>query len=420
MPLFRCITVAALVFCFLSSSFSFADNAISSNPGAVNIETGNGDLGKLLGIKPDSGVRLGGLLIEDYNYLFCGGLKPKKGSENSVFILSLTAETEKFGWWQGGKFGVEFFQLNAHPTNREAGCVQGYNSLTGQSPLDRSQLYQLWLRQEFFDKKLVVRVGKQIPNYDFNNVIKPLELGDKRFEVAATSGLIYTPLFVNSTLLGVLPGYYNSVFGMVITYAPVRELYINYGLYDGNLARGKQTGLRGPQFNSYRFQIAELGYAWGLKNYPGNIGVGIWNQSGKLKAGHHINEHGCEGFYAFGTQRLWWRHPGVDSSGIIGLVQAGINDSKTLPVNGYAGAALTFYGLVPMRNDDSFGFGFALGRLNSRLFERKRELILQGYYQAYLLQSIYFVGALTYIPRPGAEKNLQPAIAGTARIIALF
>lgn len=395
-------------------------NAISSNPGAVNIETGTGALGERLGIKKDSGVRLSGLAIEDLNDLFCGGLKPKKLSGNSIFILNLSLDTEKLGWWKGGKFGTEYFQFNGRPTNREAGTVQGYNSLTGQPPLDRSQLYQLWYRQEFFKKKLIVRIGKQIPNYDFNNVVKPLQLTDKNLTISATTGLIYTPIFVNSTMLGVLPGYYNSVYGIVITYAPVEHLYANFGVYDGNMARGKQTGLRGPEFNSYRFQIAEVGYAWGLKSFPGNLGIGAWSQSGKLSASNHITEHGTEGLFAFGTQRLWWQHPGIDSSGIIGIIQAGINDSKTLPINRYAGAALTFLGLVPGRIDDSFGLGFAFSKLNRKLFERKSELLIQGYYQAYIFENIYLVSALSYIPKPGAAKKLQPACAGTLRVIALF
>lgn len=109
-------------------------NAISSNPGAVNIENGTGALGERLGFEKGSGIRIGALLIEDLNYLLAGGLKPKKWSGNSVFILSLNLDTEKLRWWSGGNVGIEFLQFNGSPTNREAGTVQGYNSLTGPPP----------------------------------------------------------------------------------------------------------------------------------------------------------------------------------------------------------------------------------------------------------------------------------------------
>lgn len=414
------ILILTGISCSFFYSLKAIDDVISSNPGAANITTGTGAFGEKLGFAKDSGVRLGFLLIEDLNYLFSGGVKPKNWSGNSLFILSLNLDTEKLHWWKGGKFGIEYLQFNGRPTNREAGTVQGYNSLTGLSPLDRSELYQLWYRHEFFNKKLIVRVGKQIPNYDFNNVIKPHQLENQNLTVTASTGLIYTPIYVNTTMLGVMPGYYNSIYGIVITYAPKKNFYINYGLYDGNLARGKQTGLRGPEFNSYRFQITEMGYAWNFKNFPGNFGIGAWNQSGKLSSRNQITEHGTEGMYLFCTQRLWWKHPEQDSSGVIGIIQAGFNDSKTLPTNQYAGLALTFIGLFPSRLDDSFGIGLAFSKLNRRLFNRKTELILQGYYQAPLFDNAYLTSAISYIPNPGASKNLKAAYAGTVRIIILF
>ena len=83
--------------------------------------------------------------------------------------------------------------------------------------------------------------------------------------VPAVSGLLYTPIFINSTLLGVLRGYYNSVYGVTVNYAPTKNLYLTYGVYDGAIATGVQTGLReAPTFNGHYFTIGEAGYAWTL------------------------------------------------------------------------------------------------------------------------------------------------------------
>ncbi len=51
--------------------------AISANPGAVNIESGTGLLGRLIGFDANSGVRLGGLWIGNADYLFSGGIHPR-------------------------------------------------------------------------------------------------------------------------------------------------------------------------------------------------------------------------------------------------------------------------------------------------------------------------------------------------------
>lgn len=172
---------------------------------------------------------------------------------------------------------------------------------------------------------------------------------------------------------------------------PFESSYISYGGYDGNLARGKQTGLRGPEFNGNYFHIGEIGI--------GNIAIGGWHQTGKLKA---------SGIYAFGSYELF--------CGVIGFFQAGANDSKWLPMNRYLGVGLSFMIL----EKDSFGFGVAASRLNSRQFSRRVEVIFQGYYQKYLYEGFYFESALSYIPQPGAAKNLAPTWAATSRFIAQF
>lgn len=399
-----------------------ADSGISSNPGAVNIQLGTGSLGRAIGFDKESGIRVGGLWIGDLNYLYCGGFKPKSWGGNDLFQLSLDLDMEKISGWNGALFDITFLQYDGRPVNADAGCIQGYNSLPGPPPLDRSQLYQVWYRQELFDKKLIIRIGKSIPSYDFNNVIKPIPIQDQSLIIPATTGLVYTPIFVNPTLLGVLPGYYNSAYGVCVTWLPVKSFYTSLGIYDGNMARGKQTGLRGPQFNGYYFEIAEMGATWelGENKMPGNMGIGAWNQTGKLTGPNDTEEKGTQGLYLFGAQRLWRRHPGVDNSGIVGFYQAGINNSKTLPMNKFLGCGLTFYGLTPNRLKDSFGWGIAWSKLNHRQFSRRDELMVQGYYQAFLFGDVFFLTALSYIPKPGAEKHLKSAWASTARIIALF
>lgn len=184
--------------------------------------------------------------------------------KNSLLLVALSFDTEKaFRGWKGGQYYVEFLQFNGGPTNTDAGAIQGYNSLPGSPPLDRSELYQAWYRQELFDKKLIFRIGKIQPAFDFNNVVRSVPTADPTLATSVTTGLIYTPIFVNSSMLGMLPSYYNSAFGITLTFAPIKSFYCSLGMYDGNMARGKQTGLRGPQFNGYYFQmhgLLQLGY----------------------------------------------------------------------------------------------------------------------------------------------------------------
>jgi porin len=401
---------------------------ISANPGAVNQRSGTGQAGEWLGFQKDSGVFLGGVWAGDTNYLISGGKQPGSWSWNSLLILSLGLDSEKLIGWKGGKFGIDFLRFDGEPTNTRAGSVQGYNSLPGPPPLHRSELYQLWWRQELFDRKLIVRVGKMAPTSDFNNVLRPVPTQDQSLFIPSVSGLLFTPVFVNPTLLGVIPGYYNSACGVTTTFAPTNNFYLSYGVYDGNIANGTQTGTRGPEFNGYYFNIGEAGAAWeiGSDSLPGSFGLGVWHQSGQMRAGD-VTESGATGVYLFGSQRIWLRHPGKDNSGISGFFQFGANNSDTLPVNQYFGSGLTAFGLVPGRSQDSAGAGMALSWLNGNIFHRSSELMFQVYYQAHIIAATYVEPAISYIPtpganpdRPGAKRDLDAAWATTLRVTILF
>ncbi len=410
----------------LSSTATSVD--ISSNPAAVNIATGNGAaqkyIDKVFGIKNNHGIIFGGAWVGDINQLFSGGIPhPDKTTTNSLLLLDLRLDTEKLNGWKGGLFGVQFLQLNAQNTNFQAGTVQGYNSIPGPPPLNRSELYQLWYRQAFFDGKFIFRIGKTVPTYDFGNVIKPVALEKGNPTIPAVSGLIFTPLFINPTMLGTMPGYYNSAYGITLNFAPIKEWYLSYGLYDGNLARGEQTGLHGtPTFNGAHFQIAETGATWlqGTLKKPGTFAVGIWNQHGKLQSPPTVSENNTAGFYFFGSQRLWYKNPGSDNSGVSGYYQYGYNKSRAMLMNKSIGTGLTAFGLVPHRFDDSFGVGATFAWMNKNKFNHQNELILQAYYQANVINGVYLEPVISYIPTPASNGTRNNAWAGTLRAIVLF
>ena len=336
-------------------------------------------------------------------------------------------------------------QFAGQNTNGLAGAFPGFDSIEAGPPLTRNQLYQLWFRQALFDDKLIFRIGKSVPTYDFNNVVRPVPTGDPSAAIPAVTALAYTPIFVNPTMLGVIPGYYNSATGITTTFAPTKSIYLNYGFYDGNLAAGHQTGFSGPRFDGYYFHIGEFGFSYrvGPERKPGNFGVGVWGQTGKLSDLKGGTTNGAVGMYLFGAQRLWFRHPGVDNSGISGFYQFGANDSNALHARQYVGGGLTAFGLVPRRPDDSFGLGLnctwlTQGVDSAQIFYlprdydfvpslRPSQLMFQCYYQMQLAPGWFFQTNLTDIPTPGIppltteHRNSFPnALAITLRLTVLF
>ena len=416
--------LAASVFAKSPAAAQDALQGIAGNPGAVDVEPGTGELGRLIGFGPDSGVRLGGVLVSNGNYLASGGNSPGVASFNNLLVTGLDADLEKLIHIPGATVGAALLQFDGQPTNQQAGVVTGYNSLPGAPPLDRTEFYELWWRQSLFSDAVVVRFGKLVPTNDFDNVVRPVPVQDPSLNIPAVSGLLYTPIFVNPTILGFQPGYYNSAYGVTATLAPSKSYYLSLGTYDGNGARGVQTGLETlPTFNGYRFQIGEIGAAWllGAQGLPGSFAVGAWDQTGLLTLEGPkglITQNGSQGVYMFASQRL---RRGPEGDGVSGFIQFGANDSRTtLFATRYFGLGLTGFGLIPGRPGDSFGAGLAWSGLNQNVgYRRRDEVLFQVYDQIEVRKAFYLEPALT-LSTPGETSARQPPLAFTLQSTILF
>lgn len=400
---------------------------VSSNPSPGD-HIGTGYLGNKLfklvtGKENNTGFTLEGLWILDSNQLITGG-KPctKKGTINNLFQLELLFDSGKAKKWKGGLFAIEYLQLNGAATNHNAGLVQGFEGLIQSSPLSRTNLYAWWYRQELLDGSLIFRIGKSTPNSDFNCVNRLFPINDKRISPVA-SGLIYGTIFTQGSLSGFMPSYYNSALGASVFYFPTKNFYVSAGGYDGNKARGKQTGIETPRLNGYYFLISESGYSWSNAYLPGRIAIGVWRQTGKLtleKGDKTITQNGAYGVYLYGSQRLWWKDKEHANSGIVAFFQLGLNNSKTHSIDKFLGLGTTAYGLIPGRLKDSFGFGLSLAGLNEKKEPRSTEWMFQSYYQCCIFKTYYIEPVISYIPKPGADKDLPQTLAGTIRVLANF
>ena len=402
------------------------DQQIAGNPGAVNVAAGSGALGELLGFGAQSGVRLGGVLVSNANVLLSGGTAHGATSFNNLLVADLELDLDTLARIPGASVGAALLRFDGQPSNQQAGIVAGYNGLPGPRPLDRTELYELWWRQSLFAEALVLRFGKLVPTNDFGNVVRPVPVQDLSLQIPAVSGLIYTPIFVNPTILGALPGYYNSAYGVTATITPIRRLYLSLGIYDGNLARGEQTGLRAtPEFDAYRFQIAEIGTAWllGAEHLPGAFAIGAWDQTGRLGVSGPdgtITQDETSGAYLFASQRLWRGAQAGDARGVSGFVQLGANDSRTMIASRYVGFGLTAFGIIPGRPGDSIGAGLAWSWLNRRLGFRAEEALLQIYDQIHVAGPLYLQPALSFAPTPGERTADGPVTACTVQSTILF
>lgn len=430
-------------------------DSIPANPVPIEMFAGTGELGRLLGIKPESGFRLGGSVVGEASNFLQGSFAPGSTFGNGLFVLQLEADLEKLAGIKDSKISVTGLQFNGSPVNFYSGAIQGFTDLPSTPPFNRTELYSYWISKGFPSNHLHVRFGKQVANTLFNNVVLGnLDLPSRA--ESAVSGLIYSPLYENPTLLGRVPSSYNAALGMTAQWFPGGNgnTYINYGIFDGNGAKpGYQTGLVAPWINNDLFQIAEFGVRWnvGRSRLPAKFAIGGWYQSGELQTPestfnrivHGTNAgtvNGALGMYLYGTHRLWYQRPWKDPSGVSIFYQFGYTNSQASLVHQSAGVGVTAFGLIEGRPHDNFGLGLAYAKPNPNknpeffvlpwLFPgdyngrplaeiETPELMVQLYYQFSLAKATYLEPVLTLIPKPSLIGD-SAAVAFTLRLIKQF
>ncbi len=424
-------------------------HTITTNPQVNPFLNGWGKLGLLLGLSEESGIRLGGIFIPQLNWTVSGGVRPHSVFGGLLLGLNLGVDMQKALSIPGGTFGIEFLEYTGGSTNPAAGSVQQYDGLNGPSPRARQELMQLWWHQRLFDDKLIFQFGKMNAAGSFGAVLAPVAISDPKLQDIDISVLLWSPSGINPTMFGRLPIYPNTAYGAAVHFAPTKNLYASYGIFDGNAAQGKQTGvILGPRINSYKFNVGELGVTWllGAEKKPGRFGIGGWVQTGELLTSYLTEQNGATGYYLFANQRLWYRHPDRDNSGLVGFLQFGHTSDNAAMANTYFGAGLTGVGLVPVLPNNRISIGMARSQLNDSPFAgafffpsvpsdstrlRASELMLQVALQTTFVfplpkgfwtptAPLTAVTAYTCIPTPGERPDLPAAHMLTVRLVSMF
>lgn len=418
----------------------------SSNPAASQTAPGTGELGRLLGLPADGALRISGVWVGNGTDQWFGGISegPSGGLINpneaaQELLLEASLDLGKAIGLDHTWIWVQGLQVNATTdAGLPSGSVQGSNSLVAAPPLDRTELFEFALRKDLFDRQLRLVAGKQSASTVFANINRPDVTRDPRYEISSLTSLAFTPVYSMPTLLGRLPGYTNSAFGVTATWLPdlfLSRAYVSAGVFDGRAGlrdASIQTGLVTPSLTGPLFAIAEVGSGWVAGNAlkPGSFGFGVWSQGGesvvcdRLDPGLCFSELGAWGLYGLLNQRLSSFRPEVDSSGINGFISTGWSPSTTNQMSLSITAGLTAQGVLKSRPDDSVGLGLSWARINTRDFLadsfNSNELMLQVYKQISLAPALYLQPAITYLPLVGLRDAQANSLSGMVQLTMLF
>jgi len=414
----------------------------ASNPAAVDPTPGTGRLGRWLGLPADGALRLGGVWVGNGATQLNNGatIQSEQSGLAQQLLLDLTLDLQKALGWSGAKLSVQGLQLNANTGADATGSVQGANSLLAPPPLNRTELFSYTLTQKLFDNQLRIKLGKFAASTEFANVITPDAGPDGwNYWIPAISSLTYTPPYAMPTLIGRLPGYPDSALGGSISFEPKvwnRKVAFQAGIFDGRGSSGVNnqvsTGLSVPSLSGPLFAIAQISGAWSLgkENMPGNLGLGIWNQSGPLSICSTVipttclTENSASGGYLIGQQRLLnFRYPN-DNSGITSFLQMGITPSNTNLMTASVGGGLTMFAPFKSRPLDSYGIGLSWARMNNQSFLTNAfnpsELMMQIYGQFHIAGDTFLSPSITYLPTVGSTSSVNGSTNILLQLVTLF
>ncbi|MGI4954073.1 MAG: carbohydrate porin [Janthinobacterium lividum] len=373
---------------------------------------------------------------------------PTGGVRQGVIYEGLTlagvgVDTEKLFGLKGGTFNVTGYQIHG----RGLSFNNLGNNLNTVSSLEAPRgtlLFELWYEQVLFDKKVAVRVGQLA--------------ADQEFMISQYGGLFTNHTFGWNTLASTDlpsggPAYPLAAAGVRVKYVPRDDLSLLLGVFNGDPA-GPGRGI--PQdrdTNGTAFRLRDGVFLIAEAQYGLNQGEGAGGLPGTYKAGAYYNSQnfadqrrtgdgtslanlaatdaigrnrrGSYGLYAVADQLVYRETGTKDQGAAVFLRFTGAPGDRNL-VNFYVDAGVTYKGVVPGRNSDTLGLGFALARISDTAAKldsdtarlnggatpiRRHESVLELTYQAQIAPWWQVQPTAQYVfnLNGGVQNPLQPA-----------
>lgn len=400
--------------------------APAADAGAYGLRTTEaltGDWGGARTWLADRGIEFGLFLTSVYQHNAHGGVRTHNGHDvTGSADYELTLDLNRMQLVPGAVvYAHAESSWNDGISESRVGDGFGVNGDAGGD--EDIALYECWYEQQFLDGRLRVRVGKIDLTVDFDT---NAYANDETLQ------------FLNGALINTAnvpwPDY---GLGAQAILTPFDGLYVGLGAADAQ-AVGTHTGFDTAfHGGDYFFGVLELGLMpeWQTRRgrLPGAFRVGAWYDP-QPKAKFFNDLQGRRrtvplgrddmGFYLSADQLLFKEKPddAADAQGLGVFVRYGYAPEDVNPVEHVWSVGGQYQGLVPTRDDDVLGFGFAEGIAGDafRRFEGGgRESVYELYYSIRLMPWLTVTPDLQYVQNPGGGETPDAIVVGV-RVQASF
>lgn len=369
------------------------------------------------------GIRLGLGATQVYQLNLNGGLATHRhsGRYAGSYDLEVEADLERLLGLRGGSvYALVEGSWSEGLSAASLGNAFGVNDdAAGNRSID---VTELWYEQAFLDGRLRFRLGKVDLTGGFECRGCPVCFDGNAYANDETAQFLNAALVNNPTV-----PFPDNGLGVVVYLEPFEGGYVSAGAADAR-ADASQTGFRTAFHDADDFfGIFETGVVLAIPSANGSLiggyRAGFWyDPQPKARFNGRGDTRDDVGFYLSFDQTLLKENADADDTqGLGAFFRYGFAHSDVNEIRTFWSGGAQYQGLIPSRDDDVLGIGFATGRMvGAAGYGRSYETVLEVYYSMQITGWLRVAPSFQYVWHPGAVRGVGDAFVVGFRVQMAF
>ena len=394
-----------------------------------------GDWGGLRTRLADDGITFNGQYAAEVWSNVTGG--ERTGTVyTGLMSLHGNVDLQKLVGWQGASVSTQWYWLSGQDISA-TNLGNNIFTISNIAGFNTFRMSELWFQQSFLSNRISIRLGQLAADSQF---------GVSTYETIFLNGTFaWSPdLYTNIPNGG--PGYPMGAPGVQLTLTPWNWLTYQAAVFQGNVfaQNVNQHGFRwdlSPS-NGY-FSIHELIFRTnqraGANGLPGEFKIGAWFDTAPDPDASNTQPWNY-GLYFILDQMLYrvpqpslgtsvsngkqTAAPSLTDKGLGIFAYIGLAPRNSSVINFYVDCGLNYKGLIPTRDYDVLGVGFAYGHLNNNPQGNDEssnpgyEMVFEATYQFVFTPWLSFQPDLQYVMQPSSTDIPNALVLGAHATIS--